>query len=193
MLRSPMSENDVRSLRLGDEVTLSGTAFTARDEAHLRALELARKGERVPFDLEGKMLFHCGPIVENDGEGWRLIAAGPTTSARMNEMEPDFIRRFKPRAIIGKGGMSKPTLEAMREHGCVYFAFTGGAAVVAAQGIKEIKGVHWLDLGMPEAVWQMEMQDFGPVIVAMDAHGNSIFESVANAVRSNLKAIGRDR
>ena len=189
MLRTPISESDVRDLQLGEEVRLSGTAFTARDEAHLRALEMAHKGEDLPFKLEEMMVFHCGPIMEKQGEGWRLVAAGPTTSARMNDMEPEFIRRFRPRAIIGKGGMSRPTAEAMKEIGCVYLAFTGGAAVVAAKGITSVKGVHWYDLGMPEAVWEMEMNGFGPVIVAMDANGNSIYDQVAKDVSANLRTM----
>lgn len=185
-LSTPLSEMDVRTLSLGEEVCLSGLAFTARDEAHLRALEMAHEGVELPFVLKDMAVFHCGPIVEKDGDGWRLIAAGPTTSARMNEMEPEFIRRFRPRAIIGKGGMSGPTLEAMRECGCVYLAFTGGAAVIAAKGVKSINNVHWLDLGMPEAVWEFEMAGFGPTIVAMDANGHSLYANVAVDVEKNV-------
>ena len=186
-LNIPLSENDIKGLALGEEVCLSGPAYTARDEAHMRALEMAHEGLELPFKIKDRAIFHCGPIVEKDGSGWRLIAAGPTTSARMNELEPEFIRRFRPRAIIGKGGMSGLTLEAMKECGCVYLAFTGGAAVVAAKGVKSVTNVHWLDLGMPEAVWEFELADFGPTTVAMDARGHSLYSSLAEEIQKNVR------
>ena len=95
-------------------------------------------GEPLPFDLQGAAVYHCGPIMSKDGDGWKLVAAGPTTSSRMNSIEPAFIRAFGVRVLIGKGGMSKPTVEAMKKCGCVYLAFTGGAAVIAAQGIETV-------------------------------------------------------
>lgn len=189
-----MSEEEVRSLRVGDLVTLDGIIFSCRDEMHLRALELAREGQALPVDLEGAAIFHTGPIMRKAGSGWRVIAAGPTTSSRMDPMEPEFIERFGVRAIIGKGGMSKPTVDAMARFGCVYLAFTGGAAVRGAEGIKEVKGVEWLDLGMPEAIWVMEAESFGPLLVAIDARGNSLYRQVDEEVEANMgrarKALG---
>lgn len=185
-LRAPLSESTVRSLRLGQEVTIDGTVFIGRDEVHIRALEMREQGKEMPFDMNGGVLYHCGPIArKRDGE-WEIIAAGPTTSARMNSLEPLFIREFGVRAIIGKGGMSRPTLEAMREHGCVYLAFTGGAAVLAARGIRRVQRVEWLDLGMPEALWVVEAKDLGPLVVAMDAHGGSLYDAVADEAEKNL-------
>jgi fumarate hydratase subunit beta len=186
-LRSPLSEEIVRGLKLGEEVKLSGPALTARDEAHLRALEAAHKGEK-PFDLERGVLYHCGPVMRQEGDGWIAVAAGPTTSARMNSLEPEFIRTFRPAAVIGKGGMSRPTVEAMQECACVYLAFTGGAAAIGAEAITDVKGVMWLDLGMAEAVWSLELFELGPLIVAIDAHGNSIYEKVAQETEKNLAA-----
>jgi fumarate hydratase subunit beta len=122
-------------------------------------------------------------------EAWEVVAAGPTTSSRMNTLEPDFIKRFGVRVIIGKGGMSKPTVEAMQEFGCVYLSFTGGAAILAARGIKKVKGVHWYELGMPEALWVLEGEGFGPLIVSIDAHGNSIYETVDKSVKQNIPEI----
>jgi len=190
-LKAPLTEDAVRSLRLGQEVRVDGEVLIGRDEVHLRALEHHRAGRLLPVDLEGGILYHCGPIVQRDAKGWKVLAAGPTTSARMNSVEPDFIRAFGVRAIIGKGGMSRPTVEAMREHGCVYLAFPGGAAVLAAQGIKRVRGVEWLDLGMPEALWIVEAKDLGPLIVAIDAHGNSLYEEVDRKVQENLPAARR--
>ncbi|MCE5296251.1 MAG: FumA C-terminus/TtdB family hydratase beta subunit [Euryarchaeota archaeon] len=188
-LVTPLSDKDVRSLRVGDGATLSGRAFTARDEAHMRALDMSRRGEPLPFELKDMAVYHCGPIVEKDGEGWKVVAAGPTTSSRMNDLEPEFIERFRPRAIIGKGGMSAGTIGACKRFGCVYLAFTGGAAVVAAKGIRGVAGVHWLDLGMPEAVWELELDDLGPLIVAIDTEGRSMYDDVGKRVDANVKRL----
>jgi fumarate hydratase subunit beta len=190
-LRLPLSEKTVRDLKLGDTVFISGTFVTARDEAHIHALDALKTDHPVPFEFEDSAVFHCGPIAREVSKGkWEIVAAGPTTSTRMNSLEPDFLRKFKVRAIIGKGGMSRPTVDAMKEVGAVYLAITGGAAVVAAKGIAEVKAVHWLEeLGMPEALWVLEGKDFGPMTVAIDAHGNSIFEKVDAQVKENAVRI----
>ncbi|MCU0860772.1 MAG: FumA C-terminus/TtdB family hydratase beta subunit, partial [Methanomassiliicoccales archaeon] len=139
-----------------------------------------------PFDLKGAAVFHAGPIVRKDAGKWKVIAAGPTTSSRMNSLEPEFIERFEVRAIVGKGGMSQPTVEAMAKFGCVYLAMTGGAAILGAEGITDVKGVEWLDLGMPEAMWALEVKGFGPLTVGIDAHGNSLYKRVNEEVQANL-------
>lgn len=177
-----MSEGDARSLRAGDIVSLSGELLTARDEAHLRILELLRSGLETPFRLEGMAIYHCGPIMRKDGE-WKVVAAGPTTSARLDRLAPEVIRKCRPRLLIGKGGMSAETLEAMKEVGCAYLAFPGGAAVLAAEAFPEVLGVHWEDLGMPEAVWRLRADNFGPLVVAMDSHGRSLFKEVEDKVK----------
>jgi len=189
-LQLPLDEATVRGLALGDTVHLSGTFVTARDEAHIHALQHADEGKALPFDFEGSAVFHCGPIMRDLGDGrWELVAAGPTTSSRMNNLEPQFLRRFRARAIIGKGGMSRPTVDAMQEVGAVYLAITGGAAVVAARGVRAVRGVHWYELGMPEALWVLEGDCFGPLTVAIDAHGHSLFEAVDESVARNVQAI----
>ncbi len=188
-LTLPLDEENIRALELGDVVYLNGTFFTARDEAHLHALEYLKKGKELPVEFEGGAVFHCGPIMRKTNEDWELLAAGPTTSSRMDTLEPEFIEKFKVRAIIGKGGMSKPTVEAMQKFGCVYLAITGGAAIKAAKGVKSVQGVHWFELGMPEALWVLEGDNFGPLTVAIDAHGNSIYEQVSEQVEENVKKI----
>jgi fumarate hydratase subunit beta len=189
-LSIPLTEKDVKNLKLGDVVYLTGTIFTARDEAHIHALDAARTGKDVPVSFNGGAVYHCGPIMKKDDEGqWQVVAAGPTTSSRMNSLEPGFIEQFGVRAIIGKGGMSKPTVEAMKAHGCVYLSFTGGAAILAARGIKSVPDVHWYELGMPEALWILDCVRFGPVIVAIDAHGNSLYEDVDKDVKDNIPKI----
>ena len=177
-LRTPLSEKTVRGLKIGETVYLSGDMITGRDEMHIRAEEYSRLGKPVPEGIENSVLYHCGPIVINEGNGWKVVAAGPTTSARMDTLEPEMIRRFKIRAIIGKGGMSKEVGRAMCEVGCVYLAAVGGAAVSLAESVKEVRGVEWTDLGMAEAMWKFRTERMGPLIVAMDSEGNSLYENV---------------
>lgn len=177
-LKTPISEQDVRKLRVNDTIYITGTIITARDAAHKRALNFHKKGKPFPLNLEGLAVFHCGPLVKKENNKWRVVAAGPTTSARMEPFQGDFIKNFKVRVVVGKGGMGKKTVDAMKDYGAVYGAFTGGAAVLAAKTIKQVKGVEWSDLGMPEALWILEIEDFGPLTVAIDSHGNNLFETI---------------
>lgn len=149
---------------------------------HIRALEYADEGMDVPDCLPGAVVFHCGPIMACRDGTWSVVAAGPTTSARMNSLEPAMIRRFGIRAIIGKGGMSKETAEAMKEVGCVYLAATGGAAVTLAEGLSRCTGCEWKDLGMAEAMWRFEADKLGPLIVATDSNGDSLYEKVRESL-----------
>jgi fumarate hydratase subunit beta len=185
-LTTPLSESTIRDLEIGDVVYLSGEIFTARDEAHMRALELKKQAKDMPVNFKDSAVFHAGPIMQKENDFWHLIAAGPTTSSRMNSQEPEFIKLLGVRAIIGKGGMSESTLLAMADVGCVYLATTGGTALLSARGIKNVKTVHWLDLGMPEALWVLEGENFGPLIVAMDTHKNSLYEDVKDETKRNI-------
>jgi fumarate hydratase subunit beta len=184
-LTTPMSEDDIRRLKVNDVLYVSGTIVTARDQAHKRALQLFKEGKQLPIGLEGLAVFHCGPIVKKEGDRWSVVAAGPTTSTRMDIFEDEFIEKFKARVIIGKGGMGKRTTDAMQKHGAVYGAFTGGAAVLAARAIKKVKTVEWFDLGMPEALWILEVEEFGPLTVAIDSHGNNLFDDVKKVTEEN--------
>lgn len=188
-LTTPISEEDIRKLRVNDVVYITGTIVTARDQAHKRALQFHEEGKRLPPNLEGLAVFHCGPIVKKEGDKWVIVAAGPTTSTRMDIFEDDFIKNFKTRIIIGKGGMGKRTTKAMQRYGAIYGAFTGGAAVLAAKAIKNVKAVEWFDLGMPEALWILEAEEFGPLTVAIDSHGNNLFEDIKQKTKGNLNAI----
>jgi len=188
-LKTPISEEDVRKLEVNDVLYITGTMVTARDAAHKRALDFFKKGKKLPIDLQGLAVFHCGPIVKKEEENWVIVAAGPTTSTRMDIFEDKFIKNFKARVIIGKGGMGKRTTDAMKKYGAVYGAFTGGAAILAANAIKEVKRGEWFDLGMPEALWILEVEEFGPLTVAIDAHGKNLFDEVGKrveAVRSKI-------
>ena len=188
-LKTPISEEDVRKLNVNDTIYITGTMFTARDEAHHRALEFHEDGKQLPIDLQGLAVFHCGPIVKKEDDEWVIVAAGPTTSTRMDLFEDEFIKNFKVRVVIGKGGMGKRTTDAMEEHGAVYGALTGGAAVLAAKAIKNVRSVEWFDLGMPEAMWVLEVEDFGPLTVAIDAHGNNLFEDVRKSVEETKQKV----
>jgi fumarate hydratase subunit beta len=188
-LKTPLAESDVRSLKAGETIYLDGIIYTGRDEVHIHALEYLEKGKKIPVDFKCCALFHCGPIMRKVGEQWEVVAAGPTTSGRMNSLEPQFIEKFRPGAIIGKGGMSQPTVDAMKKFGCVYLAITGGAAVLAAKGIKKVHGVEWFELGMPEAIWIMEADNFGPLTVGIDAHGNSLFADVTTKIKENEQKV----
>ncbi len=188
-LSTPISEETVRKLQVNDTVYLSGTIVTARDVAHRRALRFHEEGKQLPINLDGLAVFHCGPLVKKEYEGWRVVAAGPTTSSRMELFEAEFIKHFNVRIIVGKGGMGKKTADAMKQYGAVYGAFTGGAAVLAAKAIKRVKGVEWSDLGMPEAMWILEVEGFGPLTVAIDTHGNNLFETIQTKVDKNKQQI----
>ena len=186
-LKLPIDENDVRKLKAGDVVYLTGTIVTARDEAHKKIIE-----EGAPIDLKGLAIYHCGPVVrKKDGE-WEVIAAGPTTSARMNALQAEVLRKTGARLVIGKGGMSDDLLEFFKEYGAAYLAFPGGAALLAAKAIKRVKAVYWLEeLGMPEAMWVFEVERFGPLIVAMDAHGNSLYKEVMDRAKRKAEELLR--
>jgi hydro-lyases, Fe-S type, tartrate/fumarate subfamily, beta region len=181
-LRTPLSEEDVRSLKLGDVVYLSGQVITGRDEMHIRALENLKEKKEVPEVITGSVLYHCGPLMKKGDKGWAVVSAGPTTSARMNSLESEMIRSFGIRAIVGKGGMSKEVGKTMSEQGCVYLAATGGAAVSLAEAIPRVTGVEWEDLGMAEALWKFDAERLGPLIVAMDAGGNSLYDDVRSSL-----------
>jgi fumarate hydratase subunit beta len=190
-LKTPLSVQKVRKLRVNDTIYITGTIITARDIAHRRALEYNNEKKQLPINLEGLAVFHCGPIVKKDNNGWRVVAAGPTTSARMEPFEDEFIKNFKVRVVVGKGGMGKKTVDAMKQYGAVYGAFTGGAAVLAAKAIKKVKGVEWSDLGMPEAMWILEVEEFGPITIAIDAHGNNLYEAIQNKAEKEKRSIYR--
>ena len=188
-LKTPISEEQIRKLKVNDVLYVTGTVVTARDQAHRRALEYFKESKALPLNLEGLAVFHCGPVVAKQGEKWIAVAAGPTTSTRMDIFEDEFIKNFKIRVVIGKGGMGKKTTDAMQKYGAVYGAFTGGAAVLAARAIKNVRGVEWFDLGVPEAMWIFEVEEFGPLVVAIDSHGNNLFADVQKTVEESRQKI----
>jgi fumarate hydratase, class I len=171
-LRAPISEEQVRALKVGDVVLISGQMFTGRDAVHAHLMK-----HEPPVDLQGSVLYHCGPVVKKDGDRWRVLAAGPTTSIREEPYQAEILKRYGVRAVIGKGGMGPKTLASLKESGAVYLNAIGGAAQFYARCIERVDGVSLMEFGTPEAMWHLHVEDF-PAIVTMDAHGNSLHKDV---------------
>ncbi|HVP15067.1 MAG TPA: FumA C-terminus/TtdB family hydratase beta subunit [Terriglobales bacterium] len=175
-LEIPIPEAKIRELKIGDTVLLSGIVVTARDAGHKLMVE-----ERPHFLdelLKGGVIYHCGPVVRKDGERWSFVAAGPTTSSREEPYQAKVIESYGVRGVIGKGGMGAATREACAKFGAVYFHAVGGCGTSIARSVKEVVTVHKLEeFGTPEAFWVIRVEDF-PVVVTMDAHGNSIHDQV---------------
>jgi fumarate hydratase class I len=184
-LTTPLSEEQVRSLKVGDVVLLSGAMHTGRDALHHHLLT-----HDSPVDLHGAVLYHCGPVALKQGEKWTIKAAGPTTSSREEPYEADIIRKFGLRAVIGKGGMGARTLAAMKESGAVYLNAIGGAAQYYANCILDVEGVDFLEFGIPEAMWHIKVKDF-PAIVTMDSHGNSLHADVEKSSANELEKFAK--
>ena len=182
----PLKEEDTRKLRIGDVIYLTGHIYTARDMGHLKLRELVEKGEKLPKDFQGAAIFHAGPVsLKNPDGSWRLNVIGPTTSIRM-EPHADFVGKLGVKAIIGKGGMEKGTIEACKKYGYVYLQAAPGCAAKLAQGIKKINDVTWFELGMPEAMWDLEAVEFGPLVVGMDSTGASIYHNIKKKALEKL-------
>ncbi len=188
-LKTPISEEETRRLRCGDDIYISGIFLTLRDEAHRRTKEYFRDGKALPFEPRNMVLYHCGPIVKKLDGRWEVVAAGPTTSMRMELLEYDFIRETGVKVVVGKGGMGSRTGAALKEFGAVYGAYTGGAAILAAKMVKRVVDVDWLDLGMAEAVWTFEVRDFGPLIVAMDSQGGNLYDYIMRKAEEKRRKI----
>ena len=178
--------DEARKLRIGDILYINGTVVTARDAGHRRALELLDKGEKLPVDLHGLAVYHMGPIVRKMGEEWKVYSAGPTTSTRLETYEAEFLEKTGAKVVVGKGGMGAKTAEACKRLGTAYAIYTGGAGALAAKTIKRVKGVEWLDLGSPEAMWILEVEDFGPLTVVIDPEGRNHYEEMRSRIRPNL-------
>ena len=185
----PFTEEDVRSLKLGDAVEITGTIFTARDAAHQYLISHPAPEPSSP-DLTNAVIYHCGPVIVRDSEGkWRVTAAGPTTSSREEPYEATLIERYGLKAIIGKGGMGPKTAEACKKFGCVYLHAVGGAAQILAASVVNIPNVYYYDqFGAPEAIWQFEVKDF-PAVVTMDANGNSRHADVKQHSQAVLETL----
>ncbi len=184
----PFSEASVRGLRAGEMVQVNGRIFTGRDRLHKHLAE----GGACPVALCDGALYHCGPVVVRQDGGWRVVAAGPTTSVREEPYMAEVIARHGVRLIIGKGGMGAATQAACARHGCVYLQAVGGAAALLAQRIVRVEGVHFLEaFGATEALWQLDVLGF-EAVVGMDTHGRNLFDEVRDSSAAVLRRLLQD-
>ena len=183
VLTAPLTEAQMRSLHVGDVVLIRGEMYTGRDAVHAYLQK-----HDPPVDLNGSVLYHCGPVMLKEGDEWQVKAAGPTTSIREEPYEHDVLRRFGVKAVIGKGGMGPKTLAALQECGAVYLNAIGGAAQFYAKTVEKVLDVNLMELGIPEAMWHLQVKDF-PAIVTMDSHGQSLHAKVAADSGQALEAL----
>ena len=169
-LNVPIIDENLKELNVGDVVYLSGNILTARDQAHKRIIE-----EGSPLNIEGAAIFHAGPIITSENDDYNMVAIGPTTSMRMNPYQSKVLD-MGSKIIIGKGGMDDTVRDALIRNNAIYVAATGGCAALYVDAVEKIESVNWLDLGMPEAIWNLKVKDFGPLIVVMDCKGNSLYD-----------------
>jgi fumarate hydratase class I len=181
-LKTPLRDEDIRKLKVGDVVLLDGVVFTGRDAVH----KYLHDGGELD-EIRNGVIYHCGPVVLKDANGYRVVAAGPTTSIREEPYQADIIKRFGVKAVIGKGGMGPKTQKACQEHGCVYLHGIGGAAQIYAQCVQRVLSVRLEKFGSPEAVWELEVKNF-PAVVAIDSHGNNLQQVVTDNSRALLAA-----
>ena len=183
ILTTPIKDEDLEDLRVGDVVYLTGHIVTCRDVAHRRLIEHKRE---LPVDIRGGAIFHAGPIVRKLDDGkYEMVSIGPTTSMRMEKFEKEFIEQTGVKLIVGKGGMGPLTEEGCKQFKAVHAIFPGGCAVVAATQVEEIERAEWLDLGMPETLWVNRVKEFGPLIISIDTQGNNLIEK--NKAEFNAK------
>ncbi|MCG1023349.1 fumarate hydratase [Sutcliffiella horikoshii] len=181
VLEAPITEEKIRSLKVGDVVRINGRMYTGRDAIHKHLSD-----NDAPVDLDGQIIYHCGPVMLKDDEGnWHVKAAGPTTSIREEPYQGDIMKRFGIRAVMGKGGMGAKTLKALEEHGGVYLNAIGGAAQYYADCIKGVDGVDLMEFGIPEAMWHLNVEGF-TAVVTMDSHGNSLHADVEKSSLEKL-------
>nr|MBL8410892.1 L(+)-tartrate dehydratase subunit beta [Dechloromonas sp.] len=172
ILTTPIKDEDLADLKVGDVVYLTGRLVTCRDVAHRRLIE---QGRELPVKLEGGAIFHAGPIVRKTDDGhFEMVSIGPTTSMRMEKFEREFIKQTGVKLIVGKGGMGPETAAGCQEGPAVHAIFPGGCAVLAATQVEEIEGAEWQDLGMPETLWINRVREFGPLIISIDTQGNNL-------------------
>lgn len=174
ILTTPISKEDLKDIKCGDIIYLTGHITTCRDVAHRRLIEY---GRQLPVDIRDGAILHAGPIIRDHGdEKYEMVSVGPTTSMRMEKFEYDFVKETGVRLIVGKGGMGPNTERACKEFGALHVVFPAGNAVLAATEVEEIESANWKELGMPETLWTCRVKEFGPLIVSIDAEGNNYFE-----------------
>jgi len=188
----PASESDVRKLQVGDIVCVSGIVHTMRDMGHRRVIEMIQRGEKPPFNLRNGAIWHCGPITRKVNDKWEIVSAGPTSSSRFTELGAKLVEELNVRLTIGKGTMGAAMIKALRDVGGAYLIATGGCAALYAKEVVNVENVHWLELGMPEAVWILKVEKLGPLVVGIDSGGNALAQIVLSKVLTRIEDIYRE-
>ena len=174
ILTTPIRDEDLKDIHVGDIIYLTGHIVTCRDVAHRRLIE---EKMPLPVDIRGGAILHAGPIIKPlDNDKFQMVSVGPTTSMRMEKFEYEFIKETGVKLVVGKGGMGPNTVEGCTRFKALHCVFPGGCAVLAAQCVEEVEDVQWPELGMPESLWVMRVKEFGPLIVSIDTHGGNLFE-----------------
>ena len=181
-LTTPLSEDDVRQLKVRDTVIVNGHIFGIRDATQIRMFD---QQQEPPVDLKGAICIHTAPSLRKVGDRWEKISIGTTTSTRMERFTPPLIEKYGVRAVVGKAGLLEGSLDAMKKFGACYLAIVGGAAALETTQIEEVEAVYWEDLH-PEAIYKFRVKDFGPLIVAMDSHGNHLYFDVKRQIAQKL-------
>ncbi len=181
-LTTPLSEDDVRQLKVRDTVIVNGHIFGIRDATQIRMFD---QEQEPPVDLKGAICIHTAPSLRKVGDKWEKISIGTTTSTRMERFTPPLIENYGVRAVVGKAGLLEGSLDAMKKFGACYLAIVGGAAALETTQIEEVEEVYWEDLH-PEAIYKFRVKDFGPLIVAMDSHGNHLYFDVKKQIAQKL-------
>lgn len=187
-INTPLKKKDIQNLRIGDMVLIRGRIVTGMDRIHKFLFKEKPSVEDIPFNLNGSVLYHCGPIINKTEEGYKFIAGGPSTSARFGMYTPWIINEYGIRAIIGKGGMDKKTHDALMDNGGIYLLAISAAVSIADRVKKVVAGWKAEEFGIPDAMWLLEVEDF-PAIVTMDAHGNSLHKDIENISLENLRKL----
>ena len=188
VLITPVTDEDLADIHIGDIIYLDGDMVTCRDVAHRRLIEGKRE---LPVDLHGKSIFHAGPIVRpipGKEDAWEMVSVGPTTSMRMETFEKEFVEQTGVKVIIGKGGMKENTEYACKNYKAIHCVFPAGCAVLAATEVERIAEHHWDELGMPETLWCCKVKEFGPLIVSIDSEGRNMFEETKVAFNEKKDA-----
>ncbi len=184
VIHTPIQDEEIKDLRVGDIIYLTGTLVTCRDDGHRRVIE---EGVMPELPLDRIAILHAGPIVQEVEGGWKMISVGPTTSMRMERYEKEFLEKTGVKLVIGKGGMGNKTAQGCKESVAIHAIFPGGCAVIAAEQVEEIEGLEWPEFGMPEAFWILKVKEFGPLIVSIDTEGNNFIEEKKNTFRERQK------
>jgi len=174
-LNLPVSNKEIAQLRAGDMVYLTGKILTLRDRPHQRIHEYVEKGKEFPFSLKECAVIHCGPIIKKLGESeWEAVSIGATSSSRFSPFIPNLIKGLGPRVIIGKGNLFKEAVDALKDNGSVFLLAIGGCAALYGDQVKKVSSVYWKEFGMSDAVWEFDVENFGPLSVGIDTHGNDL-------------------